>query len=49
MALLAAPVLVIAVVIVRAHVVIVFEIVVVTASVCMFNLHLRLDFVLYFL
>ena len=47
MPLLAAPVLVAAVVIARARVIIVFEIVVVASSVRMFKLHLRLNSVLY--
>ena len=49
MSLLGAPARVTVVVIARARVIIVLEIVVVTASVCMFNLHLRLNSVLYFL
>ena len=47
MALLAAPVLLIAVVAVLARVVIIFEIIVVVVPVCMFDLHLRLNFFLY--
>ena len=49
MALLAAPVLVIAVVVVRARVVIVFQIVVVAAPVRTFDLHFCLNSILYFL
>ena len=47
-ALLAAHVLVIAVFVARVRVIIVFEIVVVAVSVCMFELHFHLDSVLNF-
>ena len=49
MTLLAAHVLVMAAVVVRVRVIIVFEIVVVAMSVCMLELHFRLNSILYFL
>ena len=49
MSLLAAHVPVIAVVVARVHVIIVFETAVVEVSVCMLELHFRVNSVLYFL
>ena len=48
-ALLAAHILVVAVIVASVRVIVVFEIVVVAVSVCMLELHFRLNSVLYFL